>query len=1044
MKTIIFICLICPLLAFGQSQEVKLLVDNGRYSESVWTRQMAVTADDKILIVNDFSNGLRFYDLHTGNLLNQFSAHSLEGDLYLDKENNILLTTGDKRIMIWDVVNQSLIKEIKQPFHSQFMNGVYIDSKKKFVFAENTKYDYATSQLVRRYSFNQMYFYKDRYYVFDLTIGVVNEFNVFTDELIRKFTIENYRPGYNVFFNELRGILVIGYSNGVVALDVVTGKSETILFNRSGTYDNLSVCSNYDFSADSKSFLATSNQRKGHIYLFEKDSQQWKSRISLKGVYNEVIFLNHSGKFVFTRGLEQGADGVPNNHFGLYDIKADSVVWLSSATIPRISSLYLNTKGNVINLNFGTSGIHFRTLNESGLDGAGIRRFFDSVSQYGYAMKSGISIDELPAEIKSLYVEKYRSEYFSLSHPFQKRLRNDDVFPVRGTEQNPYLDDGPKYSHTKNTIADLTSGKINYYSVKNGVKALIMTALTQGVVYHIEFSNDEGLSAFGGSDRQVVVVDLKNRKKLFTLWAESYVTSICFSYDKRHVFLGTLKNEIQMFSLITGKLVRKFKGSNGSVRDIDISNDNRLLFTVAGDNALRVWNTSDGKLRLTTYFDLEGGYLSFTPEGYFNKSDNFQGKVSFLLNRQNITFDQLFESYFRPDIVEALFAGNDTLMRKNLDIKKGIKTPPVVELNVLNGSVRGEVVSLGIDEMIKIRLKITDNGGGVKGFRLYNNNKLVEEKLLAQSLFHDSIVLVSDVVAVTGINDLRAIGISSDLTESKPVFLKCEFAAGGVVKVAARPNLYVVAIGIDDYKNSRYDLNYCVRDMQVFSDSIRSISNGIFDKFRIKQIANAEATKENILKAFDEVADQAQPGDVFIYYYAGHGIALDNDKGNTHFFFVSHAVTQMTDISNCMANGISDLEIREKLKKIKANKQIAFIDACNSGAMAEQFAIRGAAEENAIAKLSRATGSAIFASTTGDQYASEFAQIGHGVFTYVLLNALSGQASLANCQITAATLKSFIDDEVPKVTQKYRGKEQYPTTFLYGQDFPVGLRCKPR
>jgi hypothetical protein len=60
----------------------------------------------------------------------------------------------------------------------------------------------------------------------------------------------------------------------------------------------------------------------------------------------------------------------------------------------------------------------------------------------------------------------------------------------------------------------------------------------------------------------------------------------------------------------------------------------------------------------------------------------------------------------------------------------------------------------------------------------------------------------------------------------------------------------------------------------------------------------------------------------------------------------------------------------------------------------------------------------------------------------VLIKALTGNAAMENCQITVSTLKSYIDEEVPKVTQAYKGTEQYPTTFMYGQDFPVGVKCK--
>ena len=137
MKKIHLLLLLFPICSLGQNT-TKLLVDKGQYSESRWCRQVALTGDDKILIVNDFKNGLRFYDATTGDLINQFPGHSLEGDMCLDKTTNVLVTTGDKKIKIWDINKSQLIKEIKQNFHSQFMNDIYIDHKMKYVFAEKT------------------------------------------------------------------------------------------------------------------------------------------------------------------------------------------------------------------------------------------------------------------------------------------------------------------------------------------------------------------------------------------------------------------------------------------------------------------------------------------------------------------------------------------------------------------------------------------------------------------------------------------------------------------------------------------------------------------------------------------------------------------------------------------------------------------------------------------------------------------------------------------------------------------------------------------
>jgi uncharacterized caspase-like protein len=204
---------------------------------------------------------------------------------------------------------------------------------------------------------------------------------------------------------------------------------------------------------------------------------------------------------------------------------------------------------------------------------------------------------------------------------------------------------------------------------------------------------------------------------------------------------------------------------------------------------------------------------------------------------------------------------------------------------------------------------------------------------------------------------------------------------------------------------------------------------------------NSSATRTAILGAFEQLRQRATAEDVFLFYYAGHGIATEQ-QGSADFHFVLHQVTQMNDAPNCAEYGLSGAEFKACLKNIQAQKQLCFIDACNSGAITQGFDVRSASKETALAKLNRYTGCAIFASTNQYQYASELDLLGHGVFTYALLQGLSGGAASSDCQITVSGIKLFLDSQVPRYTQQYRGTEQYPSATLFGQDFPFGLRCK--
>ena len=110
-----------------------------------------------------------------------------------------------------------------------------------------------------------------------------------------------------------------------------------------------------------------------------------------------------------------------------------------------------------------------------------------------------------------------------------------------------------------------------------------------------------------------------------------------------------------------------------------------------------------------------------------------------------------------------------------------------------------------------------------------------------------------------------------------------------------------------------------------------------------------------------------------------------------------------------------------------------------AGAATEALALRGAAEEKALAQLARSAGVHVLASAGSEQFAAEFTELRHGVFTYVLLKGLNGSADGApkDGKVTIYELKSYLDDQVPELTAKHKGEAQYPNTFSKGQDFPV-------
>jgi uncharacterized caspase-like protein len=154
---------------------------------------------------------------------------------------------------------------------------------------------------------------------------------------------------------------------------------------------------------------------------------------------------------------------------------------------------------------------------------------------------------------------------------------------------------------------------------------------------------------------------------------------------------------------------------------------------------------------------------------------------------------------------------------------------------------------------------------------------------------------------------------------------------------------------------------------------------------------------------------------------------------------VPYDVTQLYGNDGALAQkGFSAAALQQMSKEIKAQKQLFILDACQSaGALEVVAGARGAAEEKAIAQLARATGTQWLTASGSEQFASEFSQLGHGSFTYCLLEAFKGDTNPPDKKLTVKQLDAYLQTKVPEITQKYKGTPQYPASYSYGNDFPI-------
>ena len=496
-----------------------------------------------------------------------------------------------------------------------------------------------------------------------------------------------------------------------------------------------------------------------------------------------------------------------------------------------------------------------------------------------------------------------------------------------------------------------------------------------------------------------------------------------YSADERSVFSAGADRVIRLWDLQNSTVSRTFEGHNAEVTSLLLSPDNKMLISHSVDGVTKFWDLATGKEFFEHIHFGEKEWMVKNPEGYFHGTDEARKYIHFVNGMKTYSVDQFFDEFFRPDLLPKIFQN-----RGSADEYKGIQgklnnsPPPLIKVATLPGpdATQAEVL-----------IRMTDSGTGIENVKLFHNGKSIpidNQLLKLPSRKGESTTYRHLINLVGGTNTITASATNKDKIESDPHSVEVFSDHSSKSSVC-----YILSVGINQYKNPKMTLNYAKPDAESFGKVLNE-KGSLFKNIELHSLYDGEASRSNILKKLEELSAKIHQEDVFIFYYAGHGSMVDNQ-----FFFIPSESSRLYDISALQREAIEASVLQEKLKKIKALKQLIVMDACQSGASVELLATRGAAEEKAIAQLSRSAGIHVMASAGSEQFATEFSELGHGLFTYLLIKALQGDADGApkDGKVTIYELKSYLDDQVPEMTQKMKGKPQYPYTFSRGQDFPI-------
>ncbi len=553
-------------------------------------------------------------------------------------------------------------------------------------------------------------------------------------------------------------------------------------------------------------------------------------------------------------------------------------------------------------------------------------------------------------------------------------------------------------------------------------------------------------------------------KKIITIKSDlpngSGCTAAAFSPDEKYYAMGSNDGKVFFFDIAAEKFIPEFSidVSVSRIEGISFTKSGNYLFVNSIDNLVQLWNLKTHKLSATLYPNLATtDWAVICPDGRFDASVNAQSYMFYVKGLDVLPLSALFEQFYTPDLLPRLLAG-EVFPPVLIDLDN-IKQAPVVKIQYQQSEQRNLEVAddiatyMNTTGVAEITVNAFSKDDVVDEIRLFHNGKIVtlttRNLIVADENTSKEATKKYTVNLLPGENKLRALALNSQRTESTPADISVIYSAKNaspqktntgshsastpVAEVDKTATLHLIVVGINQYKNPAMSLNYALADATAFKDELEKDAKTIITNIKTYFVTDNTATKSGITAAFGQVQQIAKPQDIFVFYYAGHGV-IGKDK---EFYLVPNDVSDLKNVqAELETKGIPAKLLQQYAIDIPAQKQLFILDACQSaGAFNEMLSADGD-QQKSIAVVSRSTGTHWMAASGAQQFANEFSQLGHGAFTYVLLEALKGSAA-ADKMITVNGLKNYLQQGVPELMKKYSGTLQYPASYGFGNDFPV-------
>jgi WD40 repeat protein len=515
------------------------------------------------------------------------------------------------------------------------------------------------------------------------------------------------------------------------------------------------------------------------------------------------------------------------------------------------------------------------------------------------------------------------------------------------------------------------------------------------------------------------------------------------------------------------------------VRSVNIPPGGRTVIAASSDGTIHWHSIDDGRILITLFPSVDmKRWVVWTHSGYYDAAPGAEELVGWHINRTGALAADFFpvsrfrSIYYRPDVVaKTLELGDEKKALAAADIESGRATqdialekvlPPVV--SVIHPEDGSEVKEREINVRFTVRspsgvpitgIRVLVDGRPVQRIRgvaapgedLRNVTVAIPEKDSEISVLASNKNAVSEPSTVR----VRWSGPAAAKSETSPAaqYEKAQklmtektgdspgpssrsAPAATSGEFVIKPKLYILAIGVSNYRDGELKLGFAAKDAGDFAKIMSRQKGELYREIVVRSLTDEKATKDEILDGLDWITKETTSKDVAMVFLAGHGM---NDPNGIYYFLPVN-----TDLDRLKRTGLAFSDIKNTVISL-AGKTILFVDTCHSGNI--MGSRRAVADINALVNelASAENGAVVFSSSSGRQFSVEDASWGNGAFTKALVEGIGGKADLmGKGRITINMLDLYLSERVKELTKgRQTPTTAKPTTVA---DFPIAVLAR--